>query len=83
MYILRTSKNTLYTGQTGDLKKRLSRHKKRTGAKYMRNFQSFKLVYREEFDTRSEAMKREAEIKRMTKAKKEKLLLGGRRGNDS
>jgi putative endonuclease len=81
VYILRTDKNTLYTGQTGDLKKRLLRHEKGTGAKYMRNFENFKLVYKEGFSTRSEAMKREAEIKKMAKVRKERLVLGGRRGH--
>ena len=74
VYILRTSGNTLYTGQTNDLKKRLSKHRAGTGAKYMRLFKSFELVYQENFETRSEAMKREAEIKKLTKKQKEKLF---------
>jgi len=49
----------------------------------MRGFKAFELVYSEKFKTRSEAMKRETEIKRMTKVKKEKLVFGGRSGNRS
>ena len=76
VYILRTSGNTLYTGQTNNLEKRLSEHQGKTkkSAKYMKCFKSFFLVYSEECKNRSEAMKRETEIKRMTKVKKEKLV---------
>jgi putative endonuclease len=81
VYILRTSKNTLYTGYTNDLEKRLAKHKSGMGAKYLRSFDKFELVYREEFETRSEAMRREAEIKKWPKTKKEKLVSGGRSGN--
>jgi len=76
VYILRTNKNTLYTGYTNDLEKRLTKHKNGKGAKYMRSFDDFKLVYRETFETKSEALKREAEIKKMTKNKKEELIGG-------
>lgn len=76
VYILRTSKGTLYTGQTNNLERRLLEHKSHTqkSSKYMRTFDSFLLCYKEEFQTRSEAMKREAEIKRLTKLQKETLI---------
>ncbi len=76
VYILRTSSNTLYTGQTNDLEKRMAEHKSKTAksAKYMRSFKSFELVYSENYVSRSEAMKREAEIKKWPKAKKELLV---------
>lgn len=73
VYILRTSGNTLYTGQTNNLSKRLIKHKNGTGAKYLRKFKNFELVHTEKFKTRGEAMKREAEIKKMPRSKKEKL----------
>ena len=78
VYILRTSSNTLYVGQTNDLENRIAEHKSKSSksAKYMRYFKSFKLVYSEKFRTRSEAMKREAGIKKWPKAKKEKLTNG-------
>ncbi len=76
VYILRTSSNTLYTGQTNDLKKRLEVHRKKSSksAKYMRSFDSFALVYAEEYPTKSEALKREWQIKQLTKAQKEALV---------
>jgi putative endonuclease len=84
VYILRTAKNTLYTGQTNNLERRLKEHSgKIRGARYVRNSGSFELVYVEKWKTRSEAMKREAEIKRMPKIKKEKLVLSGRSGDGS
>lgn len=48
--------------------------KSKRGAKYMRAFSNFNLVYKEEFATRSEAMKREAQLKKLTKAQKEELV---------
>lgn len=76
VYILRTSSNTLYIGQTNNLEKRLKEHqgKSNKSAKYIRYFDSFKLVYSEEYPTRIEAMKRERELKKWTKAKKESLF---------
>lgn len=75
VYILRTNEGTLYTGQTNNLGKRIAEHKgKRVGAAYLRMFASFEVVYKEEFGTRSEAMKREAAVKRMTKKQKEALV---------
>jgi putative endonuclease len=76
VYILRTSKNTLYIGQTNNLEKRLRQHKdkKGKGSKYMRSFESFELVYVEKHKTRSEALKREIELKKLTKNEKEKII---------
>lgn len=76
VYILRTSSNTLYVGQTNNVEKRLKEHldKSSKSAKYIRYFNSVKLVYKEGFGTRSLAMKREAQIKRWTRAKKEALI---------
>ena len=74
VYILRTSKNTLYIGQTNNIEKRLKQHKNKKGAKYLRSFSSFELVYIEELKTRIDAMKRESELKKWSKAKKEALI---------
>jgi putative endonuclease len=76
VYILRTSANTLYIGQTNNLEKRLKDHKEKNkkSAKYMRSFSSFTLVYTESYATRSEAMKREWELKQLTKTQKEALI---------
>jgi len=76
VYILRTSENTLYTGQTKNIEKRLIEHASRSkkSAKYMRRFESFECVYTEVCITRSAALKREAEIKRWPRKKKELLI---------
>ena len=76
IYILRTSSNTLYIGQTNNLEKRIAEHKsgKSKSAKYMRYFKSFELVYIEEYQSRSEAMKREIELKKLTRKQKDKLI---------
>ena len=76
VYILRTSRNTLYTGQTNNLERRIKEHndKKGKGAKYTRCFEECVLVHHEFFATRNEAMKREAEIKKLTKKQKEALI---------
>jgi putative endonuclease len=76
VYILRTCKNTLYTGQTNNLKRRLKEHQSKSSkaAKYMCFFSSFKLVYFEKYETRKEAMQREVEIKKWTKVRKERLV---------
>lgn len=78
VYILRTSSNTLYIGQTNNLEKRLKEHMNKTGksSKYVRSFSSFELVYTEKYSTRSESLKREHELKKLTKAKKEALIEG-------
>ncbi len=74
VYILRTSANTLYTGQTIDIKARLCQHFQKKGAKYLRRFSSFTLVYTEKCPTKSSALKREAEIKKLSKSQKEALV---------
>lgn len=78
IYILRTSSNTLYIGQTNNLEKRLEEHKNKSAksAKYIRYFDSFELVYSEKFSTRQEAMKREWQLKQWPRAKKEALIEG-------
>jgi len=78
LYILRTSSNTLYTGQTNSLEKRLKEHKTKSpkAAKYTRSFESVELVYSEKYSTRKEAMQREFQLKKWSKAKKEALILG-------
>lgn len=76
VYILRTSSNSLYVGQTNNLDKRMEEHKDKSGrgSKYMRYFKSFEVVYFEKHGSRSEALKREWELKKWTKAKKEALI---------
>jgi len=76
VYILRTSSNTLYIGQTSNLEKRLAEHKSKSSrsAKYMRYHKSFELVYAEEHPTKESAMKREYQLKQLTRPQKETLI---------
>ena len=78
VYILRTSSNTLYIGQTNNLEKRLKEHQNKTSksAKYIRYFSSFELVYSEKYPTRKEAIQREWQLKNWSRAKKEALIRG-------
>lgn len=78
VYILCTSSNTLYIGQTNNLEKRLKDHQSKSSrsAKYVRYFDSVKLVYSEKYGTRKEAMQREAQLKKWTKSEKEALIGG-------
>jgi putative endonuclease len=78
VYILRTSLNTLYIGQTNNLERRLKEHQGKgvRSARYIRCFQKAELVYSEEQPTRGEAMKRERELRSWPKKKKEKLVAG-------
>ncbi len=72
-YILKCADGTLYTGWTNDIEKRLKAHNAGKGAKYTKGRRPVQLVYSEEFETREEAMKREYEIKQMTRKEKEAL----------
>ena len=78
VYILRTSLDTLYIGQTNNLGKRLKEHqgKSTKSAKYTQYFNSVKLVYSEKYQTRKEAMQREIQLKKWPKAKKEAIIAG-------
>ncbi len=73
-YILRCVDGTLYSGYTTDLARREKEHNDGVGAKYTRSRRPVKLVYHEAFTTRSDAMKREAALKKLTKAEKEALI---------
>ena len=75
-YILRCKDNSLYTGWTNNLEKRLEAHNAGKGAKYTKARLPVELVYYEQFETKEEAMKREYAIKQMTRAQKEKLMKG-------
>ena len=76
-YILRCKDNTLYTGWTNNLEKRLEAHNAGKGAKYTKARLPVELVYFEQFETKEEAMKREFAIKKLTRRQKN-MLIGGR-----
>lgn len=73
-YILLCNDSTLYTGWTNNLAKRLKAHKEGRGAKYTKARLPVKLVYFETFASKSEAMKRESQIKKLSKIAKLKLI---------
>ncbi len=74
LYILLCSDNTLYTGITNDLEKRLETHLLGKGSKYVRSRLPFENIYTENFETKSEALKREIEIKGWSREEKIKKL---------
>ena len=74
LYILRCGDGTLYTGITTDVEKRLEAHRSGKGAKYTRGRGPLEIVYREDCGDHSAALKREIEIKRLTREEKEKLI---------
>lgn len=74
LYILRCKDNTLYTGITTDVEKRLEAHRSGKGAKYTRGRTPLELVYRERCTDHSHALKREWEVKQLTRSEKEKLI---------
>ncbi len=76
VYIVQCSDDTLYTGWTNNLKKRLEAHNKGTGAKYTRGRTPVILKYFETFSTKEDAMKRECEIKKLSRQGKENLIKG-------
>ncbi len=78
IYILRSSSNQLYIGQTNNFENRTKQHieKDWKAAKFTKDYEDFKPVYKEEYPTRLEAMRREAQIKKWSRAKKEALIAG-------
>ena len=73
-YILKCKDDSLYTGWTNDLKKRITSHNAGKGAKYTKARRPVELVYYEEFQTREEAMKREYANKQLSRKEKEALI---------
>ena len=74
LYILRCGDGTLYTGITTDVEKRFAQHCSGKGAKYTRGRGPLELVYREECDDHSQALKREWEIKKLSRQEKMRLI---------
>ena len=74
LYILRCKDDTLYTGITTDVEKRLEAHRSGKGAKYTRGRAPLELVYRETCGSHSEALRRELEIKALPRQEKQQLI---------
>ena len=77
LYLLRCGDGTLYTGIALDAKKRFLMHQRGKGAKYTRGRGPLKLVYTETCANHSDALKRELEVKAMTREQKEALIEAG------
>ena len=73
LYILKCVDNSLYTGITTDIQRRIKEHEHGKGAKYLRGRSPLKLIYSEELENQTQALKREREIKSWSRQKK--LLL--------
>ena len=78
-YIVECADGTLYSGWTNDLEKRIAAHNAGQGAKYPRSRRPVTLRYYEEFEDKSEALRRECALKKMSRAKKQALIEKGRR----
>ena len=76
VYILRCGDGTFYTGSTDDVERRLAVHRSGKGAKYTRGRGPLELVYQEALPDRSSALRREAAIKKLPRAQKERLISG-------
>ncbi len=76
VYILRSSSNQLYIGQTNNLRSRENQqvNKTKKAAKFIKDGKEFHLVYSEKYTTRLEAMRREKQLKGWTRIKKEALI---------
>ena len=74
VYILECNDNSLYTGITNNLDKRITAHNSGKGAKYTKTRAPVRLVYKESYKTRKESLKREIEIKRLKRIEKLALI---------
>ena len=76
LYIIRCKNNTLYTGVTTDVQRRFNEHQSGNykSAKYLRGKGPLELVYSTEIGNRSEACKAESQIKKLSRAEKDRLI---------
>ena len=74
VYILQCSDNTLYTGITNNLDRRLKAHNAGTASKYTRGRRPVVMVYQETAETKSNALRREIQIKSLSRQQKELLI---------
>ncbi len=74
VYILECVDGTFYTGYTVNLEKRIQAHNSGKGSRYTRSRLPVKLIYKEEYKEKSEAMRREYAIKKMSHKDKEELM---------
>lgn len=77
VYMVRCRDGSLYTGWTTDVERRVAAHNAGQGAKYTRSRLPVALVYWEAAEDRNAALRREAAIKKLSRAGKERLIKGG------
>ena len=80
MYIVRCADDSLYTGVTNDLERRVQQHKAGTASRYTRSRLPVTLVYKEPQLTQNMALKRELSIKALSRTAKETLIASVREG---
>ncbi len=78
VYLLECSDKSIYTGITTDIKRRFEEHRSGKGGHFTRSRKVTKVLYTEEQPSRSEALKREAQIKSWSRPKKLELVLKGK-----
>lgn len=76
VYVLRCADDSLYTGYTTDVERRVAEHDAGEGANYTRGRTPVELVHVESFDSRSAAMSREYALKQLSRAEKERVVAG-------
>lgn len=81
LYILRCGDGTLYTGIAVDARKRLEMHRSGKGAKYTRGRSPLELVYVEQCQNHPAALRRELEVKKLSRTEKE-ALIAARKGEE-
>ncbi|MDP3954514.1 MAG: GIY-YIG nuclease family protein [bacterium] len=74
VYLMECSDKSIYTGITTDVQRRFSEHKKKKGGHYTGSRKVVRILHTEQYATRSEALKREAEIKGWNRQKKLNLI---------
>ena len=76
VYILKSNDGRFYTGYTTDLERRFKEHQSGLGGKFTRSFGAEAVLYHEAYESKSEALKREAQIKGWSRSRKEALIAG-------
>jgi len=82
VYLLRCADGTPYTGSARDPQQRAQAHNAGLGARYTAGRRPVRLVYTEPHESLSDALRREYQVKRWSRAKKEMLIAGGSRQGD-
>lgn len=77
VYILLCKDNSFYIGSTNDVERRLKDHLNGKGGRYTRSHRVVKLIYKEDLGNKSEALKREINLKKWSREKKKALINRG------